>query len=495
MKKIILLYSIFYSAALFSQNTIGGKVVTVPEAEVIRQSAFLDAERERLLGNHEKAIQLYKAFLLESPTNDAGWYGLARSQAMQKDDVNALGSARKAIDADPVNVWYQVFYADLLEKNGREKDAVKVYESLTKSNPTVPAFYQRLAYLAVLSGDPKGGLKALDRLEVLTGVTEETASKKHMIYVGLGDNKKAANELQKLANAEPEQPEHLRRLARFLEETGDKTAAQKVWQQVLKQNPDDPVAQIAVLDQAKNTGDAAYLESLKPLFRDPKISIDAKVKEVLPYLQKLEKDPALAAKLLELSTLLETAHADDPKAWSLSGDVLYLSNRPADALEKYRRCIALNPTVPTVWENTLRILAEQRDFPEMLKTAERAIDAFPNQAGGYLYYGMAASEMGKFDNALDQLEQALLMSGRNVGVYLDVLDQIGLTLLRKKDYAEAKNRLEPALAKGGDKHPGILEHLGDAHFQLGDRTKAVEFWQKANRIRPTRELEGKISGM
>ena len=47
-------------AVLSAQNTIGGKKVIVPEEEVERQSLFLTAERERMLGRWDKALDAYK---------------------------------------------------------------------------------------------------------------------------------------------------------------------------------------------------------------------------------------------------------------------------------------------------------------------------------------------------------------------------------------------------------------------------------------------------
>ncbi len=129
----------------------------------------------------------------------------------------------------------------------------------------------------------------------------------------------------------------------------------------------------------------------------------------------------------------------------------------------------------------------------MLRVAEQAIDAFPNQPEAYYYFGIAATEKGRYDDALSQMEQALLMSGNNLSLRLDLTDQIGLALLGKKDFAGAITRYEQALTKGGDKHPGILEHYGDALFQNGQPGKAVEYWQKANSIRKSPALEQKIS--
>ncbi len=487
---------LLFTLSLSAQNTLIGKNVKVPEAEADRQSDFVNAERERLLGHYDKAVELYKKFTYDNADNGAAWYGLSRTYLAKDDLANALDAIGKAVEKEPANQWYLIFQADIYEKAGRTKDAVKVYENLLKRQPQQVEFWEHLAYLAVLSGDPQGGLRALEKVEKIRGVEPETSVEKHMIYVGLGDNKKAAAELEKLADAYPGRPEFRHRLAEYYTAMGDKTSARRVYEDILRRNPSDPVAKLAAVEKARNSSDADYLASLRPLFADPKVSIDAKVKEILPFFPKLDAgtDAALVQNLLDLGALLEKAHPADAKAWSLSGDLLYHANRPAEALERYRQCLQLSPSVFSVWDNTLAILHEQKNYDDLLRLAEQAMDAFPNQPRAYYYYGVAANEKGKYDDALSQLEQATLMTGNNLALRLDITDQAGLALLGKKDAAAAAARYEASLAKGGDRHPGILEHYGDALFKSGDKEKAVEYWKKANAIRKSAELEQKIAG-
>lgn len=496
LRNICCLFLSFLPFFLSAQNTIGGQATIVPEAEVNRQSAFLDAERERVLEHWGKAIGLYKDFLRENPDNAAGWFGLARCELAKQNLEGSLDAASRAVALAPGNIWYQIFLAERYEKLGRAKDAAAVFAELVKREPQNPEFAQRLAYYAVLAGDPQGGLRALDQLEKITGITEETAEKKHLVYLGLNDNKRAAAELQKLADAYPGQLQYRHRLAQFYLETGDKNAAQKVYEDILRRAPNDPEAQLALLGQSKNTRDADYLNALLPVFSDPRAPIDAKITQVLPFLRNLQPgtDPAAAQALLALALALEKAHPEDPKAWSVSGAVLYQLDRPAEALEKYRQCLRLNPNVFGAWENTLAILDEQKNYAELLTTAEQAMDAFPNQPKAYYYYGVAATEKGRYDEAVAQLEQALIMTG-NQPLRLDVLDQLGVALTRKKDYAAAAARFEQALTKGGDQHPGLLEHYGDLLLLRGDKKGASAQWQKAYELTKDPALLEKIKNI
>ncbi|MDW8230394.1 MAG: tetratricopeptide repeat protein, partial [Saprospiraceae bacterium] len=358
------------------------------------------------------------------------------------------------------------------------------------------SFLDKLAYLQVLAGQPKDALNTLEQIEKITGITEATADKKHLIYLGLGDVKKAVGELQKLVNAYPTRVAYRHRIAQVYESAGDKAAARKVYEEILRIAPDDETAKMALLAERKSGGSVvADLQALRPVFQDPKISMDSKVKQVMPYFSQMAKGlPADAvALLLELGDIAQKTHPDDAKAWSLSGDLYYHANRPDEALVRYRTCIRLNPRVFSVWANTLEILHSKGDYDELLRLSERAMDDFPNQPLAYYYHGVAALEKGRPDDALPVFEQANLMTVNNPALTLDIADQMGRALLLKKDYAAAQKHYEQFLSKGGDRHPGLLEHYGDALYWLGRQAQALEYWRKAAQIAPSPRLEQKIS--
>ncbi len=480
-----------------AQNTFQGAAKRVPESEVVRQSAFIEAELERQLGHYDKAVEKYRKFLDTYGDEAAAWYGLARTLQAQNDPRGALDAAAKAAALDPANVWYKILQADIFEKIGQPSDAVKVYQALCKQSPRNTDFLDRLAYLQVLAGQPKDALNTLEQIEKITGITEATADKKHLIYLGMGDVKKAVGELQKLVNAYPSRVVYRHRIAQVYESVGDRAAARKVYEEILRIAPDDEAAKMALLADRKSSGGSvvADLQALKPVFQDPKISIDSKVKQVMPYFGQMAKGlPAEAvALLLELGDIAEKMHPDDAKAWSLSGDLYYHANRYDEALARYRTCIRLNPRVFSVWANTLEILHGKGDYDELLRLSERAMDDFPNQPLAYYYYGVAAIEKGRPDDALPPLEQANLMTVNNPALTLDITDQTGRALLLKKDYTAAQKHYEQILNKGGDRHPGILEHYGDALYWAGQQAKAVEYWRKAAQIAPSARLEQKIS--
>ncbi|MCS7036400.1 MAG: tetratricopeptide repeat protein, partial [Saprospiraceae bacterium] len=256
-----------------AQNTFQGVAKRVPESEVSRQSAFIEAELERQLGHYDKAAEKYRKFLDTYGDEAAAWYGLARALQAQNDPRGALEAAAKAAALDPSNTWYKILQADIFEKIGQAADAVRIYHALCKQAPRNTSFLDKLAYLQVLAGQPKDALNTLEQIEKITGITEATADKKHLIYLGLGDVKKAVGELQKLVNAYPTRVAYRHRIAQVYESAGDKAAARKVYEEILRIAPDDETAKMALLAERKSGGSVvADLQALRPVFQDPKIS-------------------------------------------------------------------------------------------------------------------------------------------------------------------------------------------------------------------------------
>jgi tetratricopeptide (TPR) repeat protein len=59
------------------------------------------------------------------------------------------------------------------------------------------------------------------------------------------------------------------------------------------------------------------------------------------------------------------------------------------------------------------------------------------------------------------------------------LDSMGWVLYKKKSYQEAKKYILDAVKERDGQHVEILDHLGDIHAALGEKTEAVAVWKKA----------------
>jgi len=112
-----------------------GQNARIPEKDLADQSAFLEANREMILGNLEKAETLFSGLVRKHPDQAAIFYALAQIQTAREDFPNALTNTRKARKLDPENVWYAILEGDILEQTGRYQDAANLFAQLARSHP------------------------------------------------------------------------------------------------------------------------------------------------------------------------------------------------------------------------------------------------------------------------------------------------------------------------------------------------------------------------
>jgi tetratricopeptide (TPR) repeat protein len=467
-------------------NVIGATTKRISEAEAEDQSLFVDANQKYLLGQYDKAQELAEKIVYAQAKDDGTHFLLARVHLAQKNYNSALVSVKKAMELDPNNKWYYHLQAEIYEATGRSMDAANVYEELLKKSPTAPAYFDKISYLQTLSGEPEKALATLDRWQKANGMTEEIAERRHLICLGMKNDRGAVKALEDLSTAYPRNTEYMHKLAGYFRSTQRNDEAAGVYRRILVINPEDPEARIGAVGKQEVVNEKDFLATLRPLLSDPTISIDSKIGKLMPFLKKVESetDSTKRAMMQSAAKDLTVTHPNEAKAWSFAGDVHYLMNKNDEALELYEKCIKLQPEVFSVWQNTFEILEQKGNFKELSEIAEKGMDAFPNQPLSYYYFGLAANQLNKPNEALPQLQQAALMAGTNIGLKLDAQSQLGLAYLKNNKPEKVIELLEPTLAKNGTKHPYILEYLGDAYAAKGDRIKAMQLWKDAAKLNP-----------
>lgn len=473
LKTFLLPLALLIWSSLAAQKVVDADPsAPVTEKDAQTQEIFIDANKERLLGNWEKAATKFREVLERDSKNDAAAYELARVYEAMKDLEKAVPYAKNAVEWGPDNPWYKKYLAELYQKTNKDLDAAGLYEQLAKAEPYNAEYYFQWAYFLVRAGKPENAIKVYDQLEKLIGINEEVIRQKHTLYLGMGNYKKAGKELENLIARFPKSvgPRHL--LATFYEQTGEKEKAAQVYKEILSMDPHDARAKIALAEEAKGNDDIRFLNSMKPVFENPATSLDTKIKEILPYIKQLADtgDKNLGNSLLALTSLLETVHPQSAKALAALGDVLFYTGQKDKALEKYNECLELDNSVWPVWEQVLYIYADKKDFDNLVKYSESALDIFPNQALAHFLNGYAYNGKGNYEEALDAFQQALIMSSKNPRLRYEVLNETGLAYFNLKKYAQSDNAFEEALKINPDE-PAALKNYA---FCLASRGEQLD---------------------
>jgi tetratricopeptide (TPR) repeat protein len=464
--------------AMFGQKQIS-------EDEVNTQKIFIDASKEKILGNFENAVYLFKEVLKRDEKNDAALYELARIYSVQEKNDKALHSIKEALSVAPENVWYEMFLADLHDKMGKPNEAAKVFEKLVAQDNGNTYYYEKWAFFLVKSGEATKAIKVYDKLESKFGVNEELSSKKYRLYLGLGNQKKAAEELETLVRSAPSNTDHKHMLASFYLQIGDQKNAEKIFKQILEIDPDDAYASIALAEKLKAGGDdISYLNTLKPIFEKPDVNIDVKIRELIPYIQKIANsgDKQLAKTVVELAQILEEAHPYEAKSYAAYGDILYYSGDNQAALEKYQKALELNKSVFTIWEQVMYINLELNNPEALLQTSEDAIDLFPNQAKAYYFNGVAEGQLKNHRAAIASLQQALIMSRKNPALRLDIYNHMAIEYYQLEEFDKSETAFEEALKINPRAHSILNRYSYYLALRGVKLAKAKEMCAKANEL-------------
>lgn len=467
---VISLFLILLSLPILGQR--------MSEQEINVQKIFIQANGERLLGNFDKAIVLYEEVLKKDKTNHAAAYELARIYSATSRNDEAIKSLKTSILIDPSNIWYQQFLAEVYEKTGQFSESAQLYQGLAKAYPNNESYYFKWAFYLVKANSLDKAIKAYDALEKQKGINEETIRRKHALYLGSGDNKKAGKELQKLINAFPKQVNYRLLLATFYDQIGDKKNATSVYKEVLQIDADNAKAKLALSGNGgSNNKEGQYLNALKPVFEREEVNIDLKLAKLFPLINKVanDNDQALADQVIELTDILERIHPGNAKGFAAAGDLYYHSDRPAEALPKYLKTLELDETVFPVWENVMYIHYEDQDYEALRKVSEEVMDIFPNKAIIYYLNGFSLSQLGKVEDAVDVLDQALLMVGQDGKLKFDILNQVGEAYNIQGNHTDSDAAFTQALALNSKSAMTYLRYAKAVATRTGqgDRSKSL----------------------
>jgi tetratricopeptide (TPR) repeat protein len=446
---------------------------TRPTIQVIEiEGALIDAKKEIFLEHFKEAITIYQSIIKKDKTNATAYYEMAKAYEASNKIKEAKLNAKDAFRLDKGNEWFGVYHAEFLIGDGAYQEAADIYRNIIIANPKNKTYYYERAYLLMKVKKYEEAIKIYADLEKIAGIEERSARHKHTIYHLMGKPAKAAEALEELIITFPSESQYYHLLAQYYESEGKSGKAKEIYTRALEMDSEDPVASIALAESMKASGDEAqYLLRLKPLFNRSEVNIDIKVKELYPYISKLPnvKDGVPKA-LLELSKIMTEVHPDDAKAFAIYADILYYSGNPREALIQYNKTLELDNSVFFVWEQVLLVNEELGQADELLKVSEDAMDLFPSQSFVYYMNGIAHNRKGKFEDAIDVLEDAMMMSGRDNMMKLKIHAALGVSYHGTKNYEDSDKSFDAALAID-NKNITVLNNYS---FYLASRGKELE---------------------
>lgn len=407
---------------------------------------FLNANKEKILGNWNTAAELFAEVIRKDPQNAAAMYELSLVYVEQKKYTDALFFSKSAYKLDPKNEWYAQHYAYVLQRNDRFKESAEVYVQLIKEYPLVETYYLELADAYVYAGQYEDAIKAYDQYEARFGLAEKFVINKCRIYQQLKKPEKAIQELQKLIAAQPNEVEVYGLLAELYQAQGDTAKALETFQQIEKLDPDNPYVHLSLADFYRNAGNKEKsFEELKLAFQNQQLEMETKISILGSYYTLIEQFPELKEQSVELCQLLVTTHPNDPRSYAVQADFLVQEKKYEEARTSYRKARSLGSKDYSVYSQLLFLDSQLQDWQSMLNDSEEALSLFPDQPFVYFFNGIAKQQNKKYAEAIAVLTTGLNLIVDNPELEASFNSTMGEAYHELNEHAKSDQRFERAL--------------------------------------------------
>ena len=418
------------------------QMVSKEKKEHFAEQLFMKGQKEIILGNRDKAIEIYEAYISAFPEDGAAYYELARLKLSIPNYDRAKNLMKKAVSLENNNKYYRLFYAKLLSTTGDYKKAEKEYDEYLQRFNTSMVIYKQYVNLLIRSNKIQKGIDILDQLENKIGINEEISMQKRDLYMMQGKIEKEIYEIKKLSDAFPSKTKFLFVLAELYNSNNQAEKAFQIYKRILKFDPQSPYIHISLSDyyRKKEMQDSSYYH-LQKGFENRRLDIDDKV-QILILLLTEKRD---YQQQLRLAKTITKIHPKEAKGFTILGDIEYQENNLFNAEKAYREAVKLDPNRYPIWEQLLIIDTELQKNYATIEDAKQTIELFPEQALPYLILGGAYYLQKDYKNVAKVLEEGKSWTLNRVDLTIQLNAYLGDAYNELKEYKKSSDAYETVL--------------------------------------------------
>lgn len=448
------------------------------------EQLFFSAIAEKTIEDNKQASAIFTHILQIDPANDASMYELADIEKTQKNYANALTLLEKAVTIKPNNEWYWVALADSYEKSNDLPKIENVFQQLFRINPDKPEYYFDYANAFFFEKKYDEALKIYDRVEKITGPTDELLLNRQKIYLKQGKVDLAAAALEERITSDPKQVKYYLLLSEIYNSNGFNDKGLKVLERAKKIAPNNGEIHLALADIYKDKKDKTdAFNELMLAFAIPDVDIDQKVRIVMGYVPQFPEPNAMAS-ALELTKVLVQTSPNDAKANALYGDMLLQNQKLPEAKAAYQKSIALNSQIYDVREQLVRIELTTNDIDGVIKDGEDALSYFPNQAWMNYFVGIAWVQKKNNQKALSYLKSTTSLEFQDKQLLSLAYSALGDDYHELKDLKSSDDAYEKALGYNADNVYTLNNYAYYLSVRGEQLDKAAVMAKHANDLQP-----------
>jgi len=384
------------------------KIEEIKKRDTEYKYYFVEGVKQKMLGNLGQAVGYFEKALTLNAKSSAASYELSGIFTLTGKYNKAIEYAKRAEQIDEENIWYKLHLANLYHITKNIDSTIVVYEKIYEKFPDRNDLAFNLSELYKENGDKEKALEIYEKLEEKVGISKHLGFAKEELYEKKGEFLMAKNELDKLLKIYENDVNILGVLAELYNNNGYDDKAKETYEIMFKIDPDNYNAKVSLLGYYRKKKEySKVFEIVKEIINNREINVNEKVRMMLSFVSNPGETRDYTANLEILIDMLEDQYPDDYKVKAIAADLCISTGKLGEARNKLKYIIEKGKGNFVLWEQFLLIENSMRNYQELYRESEQAINIYPDRPTLYMLRGISASELKKYDIAIEALEVGL----------------------------------------------------------------------------------------
>ena len=438
---------------------------------------FLEAICQQEKGNHDAAFDLLTHCVEIDSTRSEAFFYLARYYDYLKNKEKALAYSEKAAQLEPDNETYLETLANNYISRRQYDKAIDAMERLYGMNSEREDVLSLLVQLYEQQQNFEGAIQTLTRLETKEGKSERLSMAKSELYTRKGDKKAAINEMKHLADQYPNDQNYRCLYGTTLYMNGQQKKALAIYADVLKKEPDNRGAQMAMLSHFNETNDSVQAHIwLERMLMNKNSTTQDRVMLLRQVIGESEQNGGDSTQVLHLfRRVLNTPLADADLAL-FCATYMNLKKMPSDSISPVlEQALTLEPTNAAARLQLVSYAWAAEDRDRVIALCQDARQYNPDEMAFYYYQGIAYYQKDQLDQALNAFQNGIgvITAQSDPAIVSDFYAVMGDILHQKGQSREAFIAYDSCLVWKED-NIGCLNNYAYYLSELGEQLDKAE---------------------
>lgn len=448
---------------------------------------YLEAIRLKVQGKYDAAFDMLQHCLTINPQAASALYELAQYYTYLKNEEQATRQLELAVKYDPDNYWYAQGLANLYQKQNEQEKATALLEDMAaRFTDKLDPLYNLLSLYDRNQAYDKE-LAILNKLEQRMGKSEQLTMEKSRIYLQKKDHKQAIREIESLVEEYPMDTRYQVVLGDAYLQNGKKKEAYDLYRQVLKQEPDNPLALYSMANYYQVTGqEELYQQQLDTLLLNRKVSPDTKLLVMRQLIVENERANGDSTRIIRLFDRILQQDQEDTQLPMLYIQYLFSKGMEKETQPVLQQVLDIDPTNTAARMTLLGEAVKTEDYKEVTRLCEGGVVANPDRPEFYFYLAIAYNQDNRNEDVIRTCRKALEQArkGTKKEVISDFFTIMGDAYYAEKLSEEAYAAYDSALVYYPENIPALNNYAYYLSLERRDLDKAEEMSYKTIKAEP-----------